>query len=142
MSEHQQQASTGGQSHWCEGYVVKKSGSRRESLRPCLNLVRNDSDHCEAGHKNKIKPDARVDLCGSAKNDESVVATSMGCEDVVSEVPTLKRGTKVAVSLTGTVVGQPRPCLPGDESVVRVRIDGIPGGWYAVVPLRSVRKQT
>ena len=38
-----------GQSHWCEGYT-------RWVLRhKCNNIVSNDSDHCAAGHRNKIR---------------------------------------------------------------------------------------
>jgi hypothetical protein len=36
----------GGQSHWCEG--------RNTDETRCQNIVRNDSDHCEAGHANAI----------------------------------------------------------------------------------------
>lgn len=38
-----------GQSHWCEGYT--RWGLRHK----CNNIVSNDSDHCAAGHRNKIR---------------------------------------------------------------------------------------
>ena len=36
-----------GQSHWCEGKT--RFGFR------CRHIVRNENDHCEAGHVNKIR---------------------------------------------------------------------------------------
>jgi hypothetical protein len=37
-----------GQSHWCD--------SKTRDNKFCRNVVRNDSNHCAAGHKNKIRP--------------------------------------------------------------------------------------
>jgi hypothetical protein len=37
-----------GQSHWCD--------SKRRDGEHCLNIVRNDSKRCAAGHKNKLRP--------------------------------------------------------------------------------------
>ena len=34
-----------GRSHYCEGYTAQG--------RQCTQIVRNDSDHCEAGHDNR-----------------------------------------------------------------------------------------
>ena len=41
-----------GRSHWCDGWV------RYGELR-CGNVVSNDSDHCEAGHPNKLRDQNR-----------------------------------------------------------------------------------
>jgi hypothetical protein len=40
-----------GQSHWCEGWVINPTSYDRR----CRNIVSNDSDHCEAGHKNIVR---------------------------------------------------------------------------------------
>jgi hypothetical protein len=42
-----------GQSHWCDGTNELLDWSFVK--RPCRNIVRNDSDHCEAGHPNAIR---------------------------------------------------------------------------------------
>ena len=52
-----------GQSHWCDedvaavprGRISDVWGNASKSTRSCLNVVRNDSDHCAAGHKNKLR---------------------------------------------------------------------------------------
>jgi hypothetical protein len=43
-----------GQSHWCEGRASTRLGSHIY-YRSCRNVVRNNSDHCAAGHENKIR---------------------------------------------------------------------------------------
>ena len=45
-----------GQSHWCDGYVADPKKSWGDHQRSCNNVVRNDSDRCAAGHKNKLRP--------------------------------------------------------------------------------------
>jgi hypothetical protein len=42
-----QQGPIDGQSHWCDGQTTDEE--------PCYQVVRNDSDHCEAGHPNRIR---------------------------------------------------------------------------------------
>jgi hypothetical protein len=46
-----------GQSHWCDGYITteRRDGRAELQIRSCFNVVRNDNDHCEAGHMNKIR---------------------------------------------------------------------------------------
>ena len=36
-----------GQSHWCDGQTTDEE--------PCYQIVRNGSDHCEAGHGNRVR---------------------------------------------------------------------------------------
>ena len=56
-----------GQSHLCDGFTAQ--------YEPCSNVVRNDSDHCSAGHKNQLRVSASgvllpaVDL-GSDEDEE------------------------------------------------------------------------
>ena len=37
-----------GQSHWCDGWTADDF--------KCMQIVLNTSNHCEAGHKNEIRP--------------------------------------------------------------------------------------
>ena len=48
---------TPGQSHWCDGRTL--------SGRGCKNVVADDSDHCEAGHPNKIRTPMTLDAVSS-----------------------------------------------------------------------------
>ena len=55
-----------GQSHWCDGKIVVEGSYKK---RPCRNIVRNDSDHCAAGHKNRPRP---VGFTSVIANDDLV----------------------------------------------------------------------
>jgi hypothetical protein len=50
-----------GQSHWCDGKTTDEE--------PCYQIVRDDSDHCETGHKNRI----RVSQTPASEVRESIV---------------------------------------------------------------------
>jgi hypothetical protein len=66
MSEHEHQVPIEGQSHWCDGHITQRrlvltdGGFRRSAVegihQSCNNVVGNDSDHCAAGHWNKVRP--------------------------------------------------------------------------------------
>lgn len=50
----------------------------------------------------------------------------------------MKRGTKVKVTFTGTVVARPiKMSTEGVVSPVQIRVDGLKG-WWAVVPESAV----
>ena len=55
-----------GQSHWCDGKIVVEGSYKK---RPCRNIVRNDSDHSAAGHKNRPRP---VGFTSVIANDDLV----------------------------------------------------------------------
>jgi len=47
---------TEGQSHRCEAKVWENAA--HDISRSCANIVSNSSDHCAAGHRNKIRRSA------------------------------------------------------------------------------------
>lgn len=83
MSEKQEPIE--GQSHWCDGWTADEE--------PCHQIVRHDSDHCEAGHSNKI----RIETAGSeyAGPPLGIPAESMSVEELTRVVPrSLRRSSQ------------------------------------------------
>ena len=76
MSEsHEQGVPIYGQSHWCEG--------RNINGMKCQNIVRNDSDHCEAGHPNEVYPVDVMSMAGASAIQPR--PESYGVEDLASQ---------------------------------------------------------
>jgi hypothetical protein len=104
-----------GQSHWCDWSVLVTHGRRRTELIRCHNIVRNDSDHCEAGHPNEMRS---TGVTLTSKVDESIVADPVrdSCEvEDLASVPEASRTISVRVHrgcgrLTGFSVGTERHC--------------------------------
>jgi transcriptional regulator with XRE-family HTH domain len=69
-----------GQSHWCDGSTADGE--------PCYQVVRNDSDHCEAGHSNKIRSEPTTDSRISDSNAQDAKMTSFEIDEIPSTQPT------------------------------------------------------
>lgn len=82
-----------GQSHFCDGYRKSIFPSRRS---PRNNVVRDDSDHCEAGHPNRLRT--------SPSDTTSRTPTSVG---VVNESESLSVEDISSVGLGGQSPAEP-----------------------------------
>jgi RNA polymerase subunit RPABC4/transcription elongation factor Spt4 len=67
-----------GRSHFCEGRTLFG--------RKCHHVVSNDSDHCEAGHKNKIRAGDQAEPYGLVENDGSVIAISPETDSLADSI--------------------------------------------------------
>ena len=67
-------------SHWCEG--------RTQQGRECHQVVSNDSDHCEAGHKNKIQMSGQTGPHDFVRSGESIAVISMETDGFINDTPT------------------------------------------------------
>ena len=71
-----------GQSHWCD--------SKKRNGRFCLNIVRNDSKQCAAGHKNKLRP---MGVTHGNKISEPVLAAPVHSGREIEDLAVLPRGS-------------------------------------------------
>jgi hypothetical protein len=128
-----------GQSHWCDGWNRQAFPGNGWRFRlPCGNIVRNDSDHCEAGHKNKIRtqPSANINQADIVSDHVSLDIDDLAdtkAEALIKGMSANDRVAKIGDSdLDFDVIAIMRPVFRHDSPdlvELAIECEGGIGGW-------------